>query len=88
VEHSNKLVLALVVGFGMTVGTRVPAQQPQRDTAVLSEAATAAMPMEPKALDILKAACKVRSEDDDIYRHERLRDGGDKWTALALRDSK
>jgi hypothetical protein len=56
-ECTRKLILALVAAFGMTVGTPLHAQQPQQTPAPPSSAARA--PIEPKALDILKAACKA-----------------------------
>jgi hypothetical protein len=61
-EHTHKLILALVAAFGMTAGTPLHAQQPQQAPAPPSGAANAPAPMEPKALDVLKAACKVLGE--------------------------
>lgn len=58
-EHSHNLILALVAALGTTMGTAVRAQQPKPAPEPPAGSAIAPAPMESKALDILKAACKV-----------------------------
>ncbi len=53
-EDSHKLIPALVAAFAMTCGATVHAQT--------APSASAAAPIEPKALDLIKAACKVLAD--------------------------
>lgn len=57
-EHSHKLMLALISGFSVTMGTAVLAQQPQQP----SPPHSAPAPIDPKVSGILKATCKVLEE--------------------------
>ena len=60
-EHSRKAILAFVAAFGMTMGAAALAQQPQQPSAPPASCYAPA-PIEPKALDILKAACKALAD--------------------------
>jgi hypothetical protein len=61
-EHSHKVILALIAAFGLTMGTAVRAQPPQQAPAPPSGTATTPPPIEPKALEILKATCKALAD--------------------------
>jgi hypothetical protein len=58
-KHSHKLILTLTATLGMTMGPAVVAQQPAQPSAPPSGSASAPVPIEPKALEMLKATCKV-----------------------------
>lgn len=61
-EHSRKAILTFVAAFGMTMGAAALAQQPQQPSAPPAGAAHAPPPIEPKALDVLRAACKALAD--------------------------
>ena len=61
-EHPYKLILTLVAVFGVTMVTAAHAQQPQQPSAPSSGSAGTPPAIEPKVVDILKAACKVLAD--------------------------